>query len=207
VLGLATDLLLGACTGISTRDYEDLLNEKKIALLALFPKTTSPGDSHSYAGFSKMPLPTRGTAPGLAQTEYAGVCAVQECSFIIQNYRHSSIGVRRHLRASNHMLCSTYIYIYIYIFVCSPATGLLPCLDFGSLLLPDCFIWKALWLHFGSPWKRLADPGLPSDAQQDTLGSRSGFLWTWAGFGDPPGSHFADFLSIWGDRISMQVPQ
>ena len=49
---------------------------------------------------------------------------------------------------------------------------------------------EGLRLHFDTPGHRLGDPGVTGDTQQDTLGSRHGFLSIWGGFWDPPGTLF-----------------
>ena len=62
---------------------------------------------------------------------------------------------------------------------------------------PEKVIWDAktrhlegLGLHFDTPGHRLAEPGVTGATQQDTLGSRHGFLSIWGGFWDPPGTPF-----------------
>ena len=49
---------------------------------------------------------------------------------------------------------------------------------------------EGLGLHFDTPGHRLAEPGVTGATQQDTLGSRHGFLSIWGGFWDPPGTLF-----------------
>ena len=64
-------------------------------------------------------------------------------------------------------------------------------------------IWEAWRLHFdilGVNFRTLGhhfdDPGVPRDTQQDTLGSRPGFLLIFDGFRGPLGTHFRVSLVI-----------
>ena len=61
--------------------------------------------------------------------------------------------------------------------------------------------WEAWRLHFGNLGvhsgtlgHHFGDPGVPGDTQQDTLGSRLGFLSILGGFWDPLGIHFGVIL-------------
>eukprot|EP00974_Lingulodinium_polyedra_P000080 7424-Lingulodinium_polyedra.AAC.1 len=58
--GNITDNLLGHL-GIAEGEMRGVLTQTKQQLLDAFPKTTIPGDSHSYAGFSTYPGTRVGT--------------------------------------------------------------------------------------------------------------------------------------------------
>ena len=66
---------------------------------------------------------------------------------------------------------------------------------------------EAPFWHLGA---RLGDPGVSGDTQQDTWGSRLGFLSIFRGFWDPPGTlfgvNFCDFLVVWGIKVAVWVP-